>query len=86
MPYVLSHKINCAAGFNNGQGVYFPCTCALFERQTIERLQAKIDALMLEYCPDEMTEEQMANWARHQQPVSAEEQAKIEAALMGPNA
>ncbi len=30
------------------------------------RLQAKIDALMLEYCPDEMTPEQLANWERHQ--------------------
>lgn len=32
-------------------------------------LQAKIDALMLEYCPDEMTPEQLANWAKHQQPI-----------------
>jgi hypothetical protein len=32
----------------------------------IERLQARIDALMLEYCPDEMTPEQIANWERHQ--------------------
>ena len=31
-----------------------------------EHLQAKIDALMLEYCPDEMTEEQMDNWGKHQ--------------------
>ena len=32
-------------------------------------LQAKIDRLMLEYCPEEMTPEQMANWAKHQKPV-----------------
>ena len=32
----------------------------------IERLQAKIDALMLEYCPDEMTPEQVSEWGRHQ--------------------
>lgn len=31
-----------------------------------DALQARIDALMLEYCPDEMTAEQMANWASHQ--------------------
>jgi hypothetical protein len=31
-----------------------------------ERLQAKIDALMLEYCPNEMTPEQIENWKRHQ--------------------
>lgn len=30
--------------------------------------QAKIDALMLEYCPDEMTQEQLAEWAAHQKP------------------
>jgi len=34
----------------------------------IESLQAKIDALMLEYCPDEMTKEQLTNWAEHQAP------------------
>lgn len=34
----------------------------------IERLQAKIDALMLEYCPDEMTPEQRTEWAKHQRP------------------
>lgn len=31
-------------------------------------LQAKIDALMLEYCPEEMTIEQVAKWMYHQQP------------------
>jgi len=29
--------------------------------------QAKIDELMLEYCPDEMTKEQLVEWAKHQQ-------------------
>lgn len=28
--------------------------------------QARIDALMLEYCPDEMTDEQTDEWANHQ--------------------
>lgn len=32
----------------------------------IGRLQAHIDALMLEFCPDEMTPQQKANWAAHQ--------------------
>jgi hypothetical protein len=35
----------------------------------IEHLQARIDALMLEHCPDEMTPEQVANWERHQKAV-----------------
>lgn len=39
------------------------------EQRRCEALQAKVDALMLEYCPDEMTPEQTAEWARHQRPV-----------------
>jgi hypothetical protein len=31
--------------------------------------QAQIDRLMLEYCPDEMTEAQVQEWRRHQKPV-----------------
>ena len=38
-------------------------------KEQLERKQAKIDSLMLEYCPDEMTKEQMDNWAKHQKPV-----------------
>lgn len=44
-------------------------------------LQAKIDALMLEYCPDEMTPEQMETWAAHQAPVPEEESEKVAEAL-----
>jgi hypothetical protein len=51
--------------------------------RTIEAKQAKIDELMLEYCRDEMTVEQLANWAAHQVTVSPEVQAKIEAAICG---
>ena len=29
--------------------------------------QAKIDALMLEYCPDEMTPEQLKTWGENQE-------------------
>ena len=31
-----------------------------------EGLQARIDELMLEYCPSEMTEAQIKNWGKHQ--------------------
>lgn len=34
-----------------------------------DALQAKIDALMLEYCPDEMTEEQLEEYERNQRAV-----------------
>lgn len=44
-------------------------------------VEAKLDAVMLEYCPGEMTPEQVANWEAHQRPATAEETATIEAAL-----
>lgn len=37
----------------------------------IEALQARIDELMLEYCPEDMTKEQIENWKAHQKPVEA---------------
>ena len=33
-------------------------------------LQSKIDALMLEYCPEDMTKEQMAEYELHQEIVN----------------
>ena len=42
------------------------------ERELAEA-RAKIDALMLEYCPDEMTPGQVDEWARHQRPIDAEQ-------------
>ena len=42
-------------------------------RSAVAAKQARIDALMLEYCPDEMTPEQVDEWARHQRPVSGQE-------------
>jgi hypothetical protein len=32
-------------------------------------LQEKIDALMFEYCPEEMTPEQIAEWGKHQKAI-----------------
>ena len=32
----------------------------------IQELEAKIDSLMLEYCPEEMTQDQIDNWVEHQ--------------------
>lgn len=37
-----------------------------FGRALIGAQQAKIDSLMFEYCPEEMTEEQIAEWGKHQ--------------------
>ncbi len=32
----------------------------------INAQQAKIDSLMFEYCPDEMTKDQVNEWSKHQ--------------------
>ena len=37
-------------------------------RQQLAAKQAEVDALMLEYCPNEMSQEQLDNWAAHQRP------------------
>lgn len=37
-------------------------------RKQISAAQAAVDALMLEYCPGEMSREQFDNWAAHQRP------------------
>ncbi len=47
----------------------------------LEGLQARIDQLMLEYCPDEITPEQRLNWARHQVPVSEATQTEVDQLL-----
>lgn len=35
-------------------------------KQELAYKQSVIDALMLEYCPDEMTPEQLEEWSKHQ--------------------
>ena len=42
----------------------------LIESQAAEiaALQANLDRLMLEYCPDEMTDAQLEKWAKNQKP------------------
>ena len=45
-----------------------------------EEFEAKIDRLMMEYCPEEMTQAQIDNWAKNQRPVDAEREATIDAA------
>lgn len=46
-----------------------------------EALQAKIDALMFEYCPDDMTAAQLIEWASRQRKVNKETQELIDAAI-----
>lgn len=49
--------------------------------KSVAALECKVDALMWEFCPDEITTEQWRNWARHQVPVSAKVEAEIDKAL-----
>jgi hypothetical protein len=44
-------------------------------------LQAKLDRVMLEYCPDEMTQKQKDTWVINQRPVDLTATKAIEAAL-----
>ena len=43
--------------------------------------RAQIDSLMWEYCPNEMTPEQIEEYARHQRAATPEEQKEIDAAM-----
>ena len=56
----------CREVANNQRG-----RIADLERQLAEK-QAEIDRLMLEFCPDEMTQKQKETWASHQKPAADE--------------
>ena len=74
-PDDLTHQRGCEIWDTYGPG----CTCGLsyrrriadLERQLAEK-QAEIDRLMLEFCPEEMTQEQKETWASHQKPATDE--------------
>jgi hypothetical protein len=53
------------------------------DKVATEDAQAEIDRLMLEFCPAEMTGEQIARWEAAQVPASTEDTAAIDAALAG---
>ncbi len=41
-------------------------------QQIVEQQQAQIDELMLEFCPEKMSEKQKENWAKHQVPADSQ--------------
>jgi len=75
------------AGSCEGCGNTGGCTCYVeikpssqdlyitYLEQQKAAMQAEIDSLMLEFCPDEMTPEQVENWKKHQ--VVAESLQKV---------
>ena len=56
------------------------CSALDAKARECEEFEAKIDRLMMEYCPEEMTQAQIDNWAKNQRPVDAEREATIDAA------
>jgi hypothetical protein len=56
-------------------------------RRTAEEVsskQAKIDSLMMEYCPDEMTAEQIEEWGKHQVSATVTTKGKTKRSLFVP--
>jgi hypothetical protein len=49
----------------------------LTQEQEIAAQQARIDELMFEYCPDEMTPEQIAEYERHQVAVDEDASSNV---------
>lgn len=47
-------------------------------QSTVHKIQKQLDDIMMEYCPEEVSEEQWENWASHQKPISAETRATFE--------
>ncbi len=50
-------------------------------KKLIDHNQAMIDSLMLEFCPERMTAEQLETWKKHQTAVSAETSSAIDKAM-----
>jgi nicotinate-nucleotide pyrophosphorylase len=51
---------------NDARNILAIATIAENFEQENQRLQAKIDSLMLEHCPEDMTKEQVDRWAKKQ--------------------
>ena len=71
-----------AASGSEPRGCPTPGACSSVEiiqglRAELAAKQAQIDRLMIEYCPDEMTDEQTAEWTSHQRaaPAASEDDA-----------
>jgi hypothetical protein len=70
-------------GFNNVPDTALKMLASLITKPLEEKIaeqqkelgdrQAKIDSLMLEYCPEDMVVCQLENWANHQAPIKPQE-------------
>ena len=64
----MAREAGCSASTDNNSFQFWDFALERFAALVAAPLQAKIDALMLEYCPDEMTQEQLNEWAKNQKP------------------
>lgn len=53
------------------------CALRTEAAKELESRQAKIDALMLEFCPGEMSVPQLSNWSHHQRPAYIPQEGEI---------
>lgn len=59
--------------YDERQRIFTKYELTVIMQNLADRMQASIDLLMLEHCPEEMTEEQLENWELHQIPVSKDQ-------------
>ena len=57
---------------------YLNANCDYRAARMIECLMAKIDTLMLEFCPGDMSTRQVENWGENQKPYEAFKDEKFE--------
>jgi hypothetical protein len=58
-----------AADKGNFPNKHYPVKTTIALAKKYLALQAKLDQVMLEYCPDEMTAEQLEDWGKNQRAV-----------------
>lgn len=68
---------NCACQIENGE-LKMVCGLHIKYAETIakhakRKVQAKLDAIMLEWCPNEMSKEQLEEWVAAQRPSTVAE-------------
>lgn len=70
MPYVRVDSLRKAAAIMRSVGNGNKASLFEAAAKEIESLQADIDSLMLEYCPEDMGHDQIVNWQAHQKVVT----------------
>lgn len=64
-----TYRATAVRRLSDGEQVVMGDNELLVLKRDYDALQAKVDELMLEYCPDEVTDEQWEEYCRHQRVV-----------------